>query len=449
MAFRRNLLIVLAHGLRSDAAGHSRAWPLCTPNMDKLIDQGMKLVASSASPVSPGGMVSLLTGLHARQHGFMNEGEGGVACEGWPALLKAQGYHVAGVGCVAPIQHLLDERVVVDPVGVLESDRCRYLTAAAANGMHHAVVQQRRQRLRYGPFLPDRLLMEPDEDIDGYISVQARDMVTQMPQDKPWALIVIYSGPGNELPPPTLYQDVVSANLLEEGFAPADFSQIDALAELDYPRAMLQRLEPQQMARIRADYLGRVSLIDYGLGRMMSRLKERKDQDRTWFVLGSDHGHLLGEHGLVGHRSFLSGAVEVPFIITPPFKTQRYVPDWLVNNVDVAATIATLGGCDLPAAMTGCSLLPLLAGEKATINRNNVGCLSEFGHRLMLETERYKIIFNTESHKILGLYDLLNDPDERNNLIQSMSGRNLTDALRWRLGDALMPLRAAPGVGRL
>src|SRR5690606_4302097 len=115
---------------------------------------------------------------------------------------------------------------------------------------------------------------------------------------------------------------------------------------------------------------------------------------------------------------------------------------WLVSNVDVAATIATLGGGDLPAAMPGRSLLPLLAGEPLPETRPHTGCLSEFGHRLMLETERYKIIFNTESHRILGLFDLLNDPDENNNLLKSMAGRNLTDALRWRLGDALMPLRA-------
>ncbi len=444
MAFHRNLLIVLAHGLRADAAGNSRAWPICTPNMDKLIQRGLKLVASSASPVDPGGMISLLTGLHARQHGHVDESAATITCDGWPGLLKAQGYHVAGVGCVNAIEHVLDERVVVDPVEVLESAHCNYLTASAASGMRTALVQQRRQRLRYGPFHPDRLLMEPDEDIDGFISVQARRMLTHMPSDKPWALIVAYSGPGNELPPPTLYQDVVAPELLEEGFVPANFTELDALAELDYPRVMLQRLEPQQIARIRADYLGRVSLIDYGIGRMMSSVAEREDNERTWCVVASDRGMLLGEHGLVGHRSFLAGAVEVPVIITPPFRTRCEIPDWLISNVDVAATIATLGGCDLPPYMTGRSLLPLLAGESITLERPHTGVLSEFGQRLMLETERYKIILNTETHRILGLYDLLNDPDEKTNLLKTMTGRNVTDALRWRLGDTLMPLRAAP-----
>ncbi len=444
MAFYRNLLIVLTHGLRADAAGFSRAWPLCTPNMDKLVERGLKLTAISASPVNPGGMLSLLTGLHARQHGYLQERETIVPCEGWPGLLKAAGYHVAGVGCVSTIEQVLDDCVVVDSVEVLDSSRCKYLTATAATGLRSAVVQQRRQRLRYGPFHPDRLLMEPDEDIDGFISVQARQMLTRMPSDKPWALIVIYSGPGNELPPPTLYQDVVAPELLEEGFVPPDFTELDALAELDYPRVMLQRLEPHQVARIRADYLGRVSLIDYGIGRMMKTIAEREDNERTWFVLGSDHGQLLGEHGLVGHRSFLCGAVEVPVIITPPFPASNRLPGALVSNIDVATTIAALGGGDVPPWMTGRSLLPLLAGDTSAVDQPHTGLLSEFGQRLLLETERYKLIMHTQTHRILGLYDLLNDPDEKTNLIKTMTGRNVTDALRWRLGDTLMPLRAAP-----
>jgi hypothetical protein len=47
----------------------------------------------------------------------------------------------------------------------------------------------------------------------------------------------------------------------------------------------------------------------------------------------------------------------------------------------------------------------------------------------------------------MGLYDLLNDPEERQNLVNSPIGVNLLDALRWRVGEALMPLRATPGGG--
>ncbi|MEE9212888.1 MAG: sulfatase/phosphatase domain-containing protein [Phycisphaeraceae bacterium] len=443
MALRRNLLIVLAHGLRSDAVGESGAWPLCTPNLEKLIGRGLRLVATSACPADRGGMVSLLSGLHARQHGYVAESDTRVCCDGWPALLRSAGYFVAGVGCVDLIEPWLNDAVVVESPDTLESSSCAYLAAIRTKGIYDAVVQQRRQRMRYGPFEPDRLLLEPDDDIDGFIGRQAQQMLDKLPADRPWALIVIFSGPGNDLPPPSLYDGVVSVESVEHGFAPADLASLDSLVELDYPRVLLQRLERHSIGRIRADYLGRVSLIDYEIGQMVSHVEGRSDSDRTWFVLAADRGHLLGEHGIVGHRSFLAGSIDVPAVIAPPTPAKAQTADWLVSTVDVAATIARLGGCDAPKTMAGRSLLPVLAGEPLADGKHT-GCLSEFGRRLMLETERYKIVFDTETHRALGMYDLLNDSDEKKNLIETMVGRNLVDAMRWRVGDALLPLRSVP-----
>jgi choline-sulfatase len=307
-------------------------------------------------------------------------------------------------------------------------------------------------------------VLDPEDDIDGFISAEARRLLSRMPADKPWALIVSYSGPGNELPPPTLYSQVVDPATLEAGFMPVDFTKVDALAELDYPRVMLQRLDPRMLGRIRADYLGRVSLIDFGIGRLTSLVESRPDRNRTWMVVASDRGQLLGEHGLVGHRSFLCGAIETPLLVMPPLFGMAVVADpaaepvtWhtdfgsgFVSTVDAAATIAALGACDPPKATVGRSLLPVLAGESLQnlgAGIGNGGLLSEFGRRLLLETERYKVIFDVESHLALGLYDLINDPDEQTNLVTSPIGQNLLDSLRWRLGDTLLGLRSLPQDG--
>jgi len=448
---QRNLVIVLTHGLRSDAVGDSQSWPLSTPHMEKLAASGVRVVASSACTADDGGMVSLFTGLHARQHGFTETTKQATACAGWPAALIDAGYRVVGVGRVASIEPWLTEAVLVDDVASLESVRCRYLMEMRIRGQFNALQQQRRQRQRFGPFEPDRLLLEPDQDIDGFIATEARRLLLEMPEDKPWALIVAFTGPANELPPPTLYDGIVDPASLEHGFTPVDFTQMNALVELDYPRIMLQRLEPQKIGRIRADYLGRVSVIDYGLGRLVSAVESRNDRSRTWFTLTSDRGYVLGEHGLVGHRSFLAGAVEVPFILTPPIGTRPapnrdQYPAGLYSTVDFAPTIASLAGCDAPGRGTsvGRSLVPLIAGEDVHPTLPG-GCLSEFGKRLMLETERYKLVIDVEAHKPIGLYDLLNDSLEKSNLVDTAVGRNVLDALKLRLSDALLPLRATPG----
>jgi len=341
-AYRRNLLVVLAHGLRSDAVGPASVWPVGTPNLEQLCGRGLRLVASSASPANWGGQVSLLTGLQARQHGYLKESPAPPTFKGVPALLRESGYHVAGVGCIGAFQASLDQAVVVHPATMTDPRRCAYLEYAAAKGLKTALIQQRRQRERYGPFEPDRIALEPDDDIDGFIGVQACAMIEKLPEDKPWALFVAFSGPGNELPPPPLYADVTSPGDVQDDFVPANFRELDALAELDYPRVMLQRLRPAQIGRIRADYLGRVSLVDFCVGQMMRDITARGDGGQTWFVMSSDHGHLLGEHGLVGHRSFLAPSVEVPAFIVPPQGAAEEAVDWLCSTVDVAATIAGL-----------------------------------------------------------------------------------------------------------
>ena len=70
--------------------------------------------------------------------------------------------------------------------------------------------------------------------------------------------------------------------------------------------------------------------------------------------------------------------------------------------------------------------------------------MSEFGHRLMLETEQHKVVFNVITKNAIGLYDLDADPGERTNLIDTPAAHNVLDALRWQLADTLLPLRTTP-----
>ena len=447
MEDKRNLLIVLTHGLRSDALGDERAWPLTTPHLEALGKRGLRLVAGSASPADPGGQVSLLTGLHARQHGMLTDQEHGhspiTLSDSVVHRLVDRGYHVAGVGCVGMVRDVLDEAVLTEDVTEVRPTDCSYYRQARASGVMAAVMQQRKQRLRCGPFEPDRLMLEPEEDIDGFIAARAGEMIASMPTDKPWALVVAFSGPGNDLPPPTLYESIVSADHLDGGFAPLDMSTLDAMAEPSYPRSMLQRLEPHQVARIRADYLGRVSLVDYAVRRMGQAVSQRPDRSRVWTILGSDRGHLLGEHGLIGHRSFMSGAVEVPMIVAPPEhhpQPRDPFPEALFSTVDFAPTIAALAGADMLDASVGRSLLPLFQGNAVTPLLPG-GLVSEFGQRMMLETQRYKAVFHCGKRRCIALYDLLNDDEERDNQVARSAGQNVVDALRMRVADALLPLR--------
>ncbi len=445
---RRNLVIVIAHGLRSDALSDEGRWPLRTPAMVELAGRGLRLVAQSCCTADPGGAVSLWTGLHGRQHGVLREGQRLSALDdSLPRWLKDGGYYVAGVGELSAVSSLLDDFVPVAPVEAVEADGCAYLGSAAARGHVPMLAGQRRQRLRRGPFLPDRLMLEPTHDIDGFIAEQAVRKLLAMPIDRPWALIVSFTGPGNELPPPAMYDSLVEPGELRGGFSPADLSQIDALGEAAYPRYLLQNLDEAAVTRVRADYLGRVSLIDHGVGRLHEALRDRKDGHRVWSMVASDRGVLLGESGLVGHRSALAAAVDTPLIVAPPpggsFRGEddEVAVGGLFSVADVAPTVAALAGVDAPPGLAGRSLLPLLSGDPLLPSRDAVLC--EFGERVVLETASHKAVFDVRDGRALAVFDLVRDPDETRNVVDQPRGLDVLDSLRARLSDALLPLRSA------
>jgi arylsulfatase A-like enzyme len=314
-------------------------------------------------------------------------------------------------------------------------------------GLWTSLAQQRRVRLRQGPLDVPRLDLDAHDDVDAFIATQAADAVKHLPTDKPWALLTVFTGPGNDLPAPRPYHELITPDELDCQFVPADLRALDALAQLDYPRVLLQRLDRSSLAVLLSDYLGRVALLDLGIGLIARAARQRPDADRTWILVTSDHGKLLGESGLLGHRSFMAPALEVPVLLAPlaaPASPDRDEPqriDGLISTVDVAATIADIAACDLPSACVGHSLLPAVRGKPVATLASEVGCLSEFGRRLMLQNDRHKIILDVDTRQVIGIYDLLNDPLETRNLSETVLGKNLVDALRWRIGDALLSLR--------
>ena len=91
------------------------------------------------------------------------------------------------------------------------------------------------------------------------------------------------------------------------------------------------------------------------------------------------------------------------------------------------------------------SALTITDWQSAAVHGRGVGdeaSISEFGGRLMLETLRYKVAFDVETARPRMLFDLLRDPEERNDLLDTEVSANVLDMLRWQLGQSLVPLRA-------
>lgn len=122
----------------------------------------------------------------------------------------------------------------------------------------------------------------------------------------------------------------------------------------------------ENIAMLRAIYLGLAAEVDHHIGRLIAFLKDEGIYDDTLIVFTGDHGEMLGDFGLWGKSSFHDAAYRVPMMIRDPQRPGSFgtVIAEPTESVDVAPTILDMIGCDIPDTMDGSSLLPFLAGSK-------------------------------------------------------------------------------------
>jgi arylsulfatase A-like enzyme len=134
---------------------------------------------------------------------------------------------------------------------------------------------------------------------------------------------------------------------------------------IDPPTGSMDPNDDVLFLRMQNSYAAAVSYVDAGIGEVVESLRTMKLWDRTAFLVTSDRGQALGEHGVVGevrpwpHEEI----IHLPLIVRMPGTAEavRRVAA-LTQAVDLAPTLAELLGAPLEGAH-GHSLLPLLRAE--------------------------------------------------------------------------------------
>ena len=201
-----------------------------------------------------------------------------------------------------------------------------------------------------------------------------------------------------------------------------------------------------EVRHARAYYYTMVKLIDREVGRILDCLDRQGLAQNTIVIFATDHGELLGDHGLWLKGPFhYDCLVRVPLLVRWPAQIsagQRTAA--LVSLVDLVPTLLAAAGQEIPDFVDGVSALDVLRGQ-ATPARQE--CFVEFiddpdALRLKtIVTEDAKLTLY-EGHEFGELYDLDADPGEIRNLWDSDEHRPVREALRARIENG--PVGAAP-----
>lgn len=293
----------------------------------------------------------------------------------------------------------------------------------------------------------------------------------QVNRDRPWFASVNIYDPHPPFNPPQQYRELFDPSAMNPPlFRDTDLAQQSKLADIDFQsgarhpdrldinspilpqspqRSLIEAETPgaRDARTLIAAYYAMIKLIDDQVGRIMAALEENGQRDNTVVIFTSDHGEMLGDHGLIqkGCR-FYEGLVRVPLIMS---WGERFVAGLrsraLVELTDIAPTLLDICALAIPPAMTGKSLLPILTGEQDP-DRHREIVRSEYIDALDLPggsvatmqfDGRYKFI-RYHNHNRGELYDLHSDPGEFDDLWESAAHQELKMELALRSLDAAL-----------
>jgi arylsulfatase A-like enzyme len=186
---------------------------------------------------------------------------------------------------------------------------------------------------------------------------------------------------------------------------------------------------------LRAHYMGNITLVDRMVGRINQAIKDAGIEDDTIIVFTSEHGDMMGDHGMLEKRSMFEEASRVPLLMKVPWlsKSQKII-EGSVGHIDLVPTLLDLIGEDVPDHLQGKSLQPVLQGDEDLsendvfiswngydndvpdrfLGDHKINRMLRLPWRTVVTPDRWKLALCAGDQ--CELYDLNSDPYEQTNL---------------------------------
>lgn len=498
-----NIVMIMTDQQRADSLGCMGNARARTPNIDALAARGA-LFHNHFTPhqICSPSRATLFTGELARHHGLTRNG---VALpETQPMLscdLRAAGYRTHGVGkfhfqpILAAAEHRMPDSNAFwdlpesrnwrgpffgfDTVDILIGE-----SVGATEGGHYARWLAERAPGAADLYAPENALTPGPDDMDEvwksaipedlhyntWITDRACDFLEQAGND-PFFLFVSYPDPHHPFSPPAPWCDLfdpadmpdpdvcpqeldaMPSYLLDGDREEASKSYVDYLRDPGPPREQgflqtTRRISQGSLKQAIAHTYGMVSMIDAGVGCILDRIEALDLTADTLVVFTSDHGELLGDHGLIRKGpSPYRALLNVPLVVAGPGVTPG-PRDGMTSHLDLRATLnAHLG---LPEVQTdGRSFAAMLVDPQ---DQGPEAILAEYHPRTRAETYNQTLL--TRDWRLTTyplnvdwgeMFDLRNDPGEHRNLYFDAAYADMKQALIARLFQALPPAPEAGG----
>ena len=194
----------------------------------------------------------------------------------------------------------------------------------------------------------------------------------------------------------------------------------------------------EEIAYVRAQYLGLVTLVDTWFGKLMAKLDALRLSGDTAVFLISDHGTNFCDNprNVIGKpaNAMYPGVVRLPFLARLPDEAGAgTLCDELIYNTDLTATVYDLSGIESENGLDGQSLLPLLRKTGVWRKREYVTC--RYGHFVSYIDDRTWALGDVDG-TLQEAFDLSADPQCRTPIPKGDARRRWKQAWERLLYDA-------------
>lgn len=192
------------------------------------------------------------------------------------------------------------------------------------------------------------------------------------------------------------------------------------------------------------DYLRCVQAVDDGVGELLSYLDESGLADNTIVIYSSDQGFYLGEHGWYDKRWMFEESLRMPFLIRWPGVIEPGTDSRaMIQNIDYAPTFLDIAGAEVPAAIQGRSMVPMIEnGCQASSSWRDAVYYAYYENAAVhqvprhdgVRTDQYKLMFFPRTRQ-WQLFDLQSDPNELTSLHDEPAYAAIFEGLKKRYED--------------
>ena len=367
-----NVLFVTLDQFRGDSYGEAGHLLVRTPNLDRVAREGVRLERhfSQAAPCAPG-RAALYTGTYQMNNRVVANGtplRAGLA--NLASVAREAGYDPTLFGYtdqgLDPNQSAgFDDPRLDNYDGVLPGMSVGlYLPESQAGWIQYLREKGYEVESGWAPALRGEPERAVEDSLSGFLTTRYLEWLRD--QESGWFAHLSYLRP---------HPPYAAAGEFATMYDPADVTLPIPATDAQYRHplhevaltvpASAAPTDEGEMRRLRAQYYGMISEVDFQLGRVFEAIDARGEWHDTLIVITSDHGEQLGDHGLIEKLGFFPQSYHVIGLWRDPRRKSgvRNVQHF-TENVDLLPTLCDALGINSPAQCDGVSLAPLFAGTE-------------------------------------------------------------------------------------